>query len=169
MRMRTMSGSWEHVVTCGLLSLGVLLLFSAETTGQTVSALQVIDSSGRVIGVVVDLNRAARKIGSLVVAVDVSRNGFARSDVNLYFEATDCSGPAYIPDSGSIPRYGTVAGNRMYFEGNPIQTLTLSSVRSIDSNGNAGACVTLAGPFSTEVGPARTFNIANFTVPFDVQ
>jgi hypothetical protein len=167
--MRANIWKWKHVVVFGFLITLVVLLFKAEPTAQTVSALQVVDSGGRAIGVLVQTNLAARKIGSVWVSVWFFREGFAREGAYLYFTSTDCSSPAYVQEPGNVPRGAGAAGGRIYFAGNPIQTRTLSSYQLMDSDGVAGPCVTLADALSTPVGPARTFSIASFTAPFDVQ
>lgn len=156
---------------------------SADSRPRPVSAISVVDTNGRAVGVAIGLDGSRALVVMRVGEVPISVQAFATElspggntvGVDIHFQSTDCTGQAYIFDMGDsgdlLPRLA-MAGQRVYQPSGPGGVVL---VRSYLNSGDL-TCATAAEAgypdgFESQDQPATLLvDLAvEFTPPFRVR
>jgi hypothetical protein len=137
----------------------------------------LVDSLEQPVGTVVDPSPGTivRRVGTDLLTMSASRNGFTLSAINFYHTSPDCSGPRYLLDSSTGAEFVYAAQVRettLFFT----RTHATIAVGSRETLGAAqdpeamGSCVRYAAMMS--VGPAVALTdtaLGNLVPPFHIK
>ena len=155
--------------------------------GQSVSALQAVDSTGQVVGILsggdlIDQGSqrgvvVARLIGTTLVGLLVDRGGVIPAGGAYWFTSSDCTGQRLVSAqdvlrmSFGITTYDGITNNppahTVFYASNPIQYQNAQSVQPVNIDGSLMPCQ--ANSSGLWLGPAATFSVAPFLPPFEVR
>jgi hypothetical protein len=173
-RARIVSRVGVALVVAAALLIGTSIVMAQKPAGAggPVSALQVVDSGGAVVGVLVDYQLVAMKVGSIRIGVPVVRDRIPTFGFSTSYTSLDCSGSAFLPADYALRQaFSTGAGpsaTAVFYAANPVQNVTVNSTQPVNADGSLESCIQYSSPVTILAGPAATINVS-FTPPFDVQ
>jgi hypothetical protein len=163
------------------LSLVVALAFVAGSTQMLAQkggpkpvapvVLQVVDSGGRVIGNLLDADKAVLSVNGIWIALTVYESGFLTPPASVSYTSFDCSGQPLVL-AGPVVRQTFVPtpGTTAMYAGNPIQLVTLASQKRLRPDGSTDPESCSTPPlFSSYTGTPITADMSMFVPPFTVR
>ena len=135
-------------------------------------ALKVMDANNQEVGVFIGFGFLARLVNNEWTQLTFDSNGFNGGGFAVYYESSDCTGPAYIPDfsGSSIPKTVgyTVNGTSVTIYSPVPGSFADRTVQSFQNLTSAGfdLCQPMAGSVQT-VGVPQTTTISN-NPPFHI-
>jgi hypothetical protein len=176
---RLVVGIWTAAIVAAACIVTSTSASAQKAPGDTGGGVQVVDSTGRIVGLLVDTvepsqtsNVVAVKVGSVELSLSLSRVGFQRGssygqDSLLYYSysSSDCSGPAMM--SAVYPlRETIVIGTTAIYAADPVKRVTTNSAQPVNPDGSLGLC--FAYSRTDYFGRPATFDLSAFTAPFEV-
>jgi len=166
-------------------SIVVVVLVLGYLVGSA-EALEVVDSSGKVVGTLADGGiRVVRQEGGIAVAFSVFPSSFDGNVNGLSHETADCSGARYVAvlnvvRGAYITTSASGQADLAYYGADPLEVRHLQSLERFSPDGCHGA-PDLGGGWCCDssgrgayfgdllVGSAASFDLSGFTPPFTVQ
>lgn len=175
----------------------VLLVAASMCAASQVSAFQIVDSGGRVVGEVAGVTPAIvntivvlrRTESGTLVSLGAERDRISgtgsgeNEPPGLLYETTGCSGTGFIEVAEVVRKTyvvqdpGTAQALTAYYAADPIQTRTMRSQTRLGGQctgdcgtpGADGFCCCPLADEQHDAGAAATMDLAVFTAPFIAQ